>query len=378
MDFSLREEQADVQGLARKILEEQVDSDFLREIEQGSERYDPRLWKMLADAGLLGIAVAEENGGMGFDFETLCLLVEECGRTLAPVPTMASLVYGALPVQEFGSDEQKTRLLPGLVGGELLLSAGLAEPGSDDPLSPVAEAVRKGDGWNLTGVKHGVPFARSAERVLVGASLEGGGVGLFLVDPKGSGVQLTPQQVTTGEPQDLLRLENAPVAAADVLVEDGEKGREALRWLVERATAAGCSQALGIAEKMMWMTASYATEREQFGVKIATFQAVGHRAANCFIDVQCLRLSIWQAVSCLSHGMDASREVQTAKAWVGDVLHRVSYASQHLHGGTGVDRDYALFRYCLWAKQVELTLGSSAETLARLGASLAKEYQAAV
>ena len=375
MDFSLREEQIDVRDLARKILEDRVDNDSLREIEKQEERYDPELWKTLAEAGLLGIAVAEEHGGMGFDFETLCLLVEECGRTLAPVPAIASLVYGALPVQEFGSDEQRARLLPGLVRGDLLLSAAFAEPGADDPLSPAAKAVRKGDGWVLTGIKHCVPFARLAERVLVGAALEEGGIGLFLLDPQGSGVRVEPQRVTTGEPQDLLRLEGAPVAAADVLVADGERGRDALRWAMERAVAASCSQALGISEQMMRLTASYTSEREQFGVKLATFQAVGHRAANCFIDLQCLQLVTWQAVSRLGHGMDAAREVQTAKAWVGDVSHRISYAAQHLHGGTGVDRDYVLFRYCLWAKQVEITLGSSAETMAQLGASLAEEYR---
>ena len=379
MDFSLREEQIEVRDLARKILNDQVDNDSLRAIEQQEERFDPALWKTLADAGLLGIAVAQEHGGMGFDFETLCLLLEECGRTLAPVPAAAALACGALPVQEFGSDAQKARLLPGLVRGELLLSAGFAEPGNDDPLAPSTTAVSKGDSWMLSGAKHCVPFARSAERVLAGAALEGGGVGLFLVDPRGSGVQLTRQQVTTGEPQYLLQLENAQVAAEDVLLADNtERGQEALRWAVQRAAAACCSQALGIADKMMWLTAGYTSEREQFGTKIATFQAVGHRAANCFIDLQCLQLAAWQAVSRLSHGMEAAREVQTAKVWAGDVTHRVSYAAQHLHGGTGVDRDYVLFRYCLWAKQMEITLGSSAQTLAGLGESLAQEHRATV
>jgi alkylation response protein AidB-like acyl-CoA dehydrogenase len=122
------------------------------------------------------------------------------------------------------------------------------------------------------------------------------------------------------------------------------------------------------------MTADYTAEREQFGVKIATFQAVGQRAANCYIDTECLRLVSQQAVSLLNQGRDADDEVMIAKIWVGDVSHRVSHAAQHLHGGIGVDRDYPLFRYCLWAKQLEMTLGSSARLTSELGATIAREY----
>ena len=107
---------------------------------------------------------------------------------------------------------------------------------------------------------------------------------------------------------------------------------------------------------------------------IATFQAVGHRAADCFIDVECLRLVSQQAVSLLDQGLDASAAVLVAKIWTGDVTHRVSQASQHLHGGIGVDRDYPLFRYCLWARQIELTAGSSAQLLAILGEDIAAEF----
>src|SRR5690606_34119695 len=112
-----------------------------------------------------------------------------------------------------------------------------------------------------------------------------------------------------------------------------------------------------VTDRALRMTASYAAERKQFGVPIATFQAVGHRAANGFIDVECLRLNTYQAVSRLHSGLDATTEVQIAKIWAGDVGHRVSYSAQHLHGGTGIDRDYPLWRYCLWARHNEMMLG---------------------
>ena len=115
-------------------------------------------------------------------------------------------------------------------------------------------------------------------------------------------------------------------------------------------------------------------EREQFGVPVATFQAVGHRAADCYIDVECLRLVTQQAVSRLSLGLEAEEAVTIAKIWVGDVCHRVSQAAQHLHGGMGVDRDYGLFRYCLMARQIEMSLGTSAQLTEQLGQDVALEY----
>ena len=128
---------------------------------------------------------------------------------------------------------------------------------------------------------------------------------------------------------------------------------------------------LGVCDRALRMTASYTSMREQFGRKIATFQAVGQRAANAYIDVECLRLVVQHAAWLLGEERPASEEVSVAKIWAGDTGHRVSFAAQHLHGGMGVDVDYPLHRYCLWAKQLELTLGSSTEEIERLGAAIA-------
>ena len=114
-------------------------------------------------------------------------------------------------------------------------------------------------------------------------------------------------------------------------------------------------------------------EREQFGRRLSTFQAVAQRAANCYVDVEALRLTVQQAVWSLGDGRDVADEVAVAKYWVGETGHRVSYAAQHLHGGIGVDIDYPLYRYYLWSKQIELSLGSSSHQLERLGSSLAED-----
>lgn len=371
MNFGFSEEQRDVQNLARSILSDLVSPEKLKATDRyENERFDEALWGKLAEAGLLGVAIDEAHGGMGFGFMELSLLVEEVGRTIAPVPVIPTLVSAALPLQKFGSDEQKTRLLPGVAAGKTQLSAALMEEQNENPAAPVlTTASKQGEGYTVSGVKLCVPFAQRAERILLSAKTDQGVVAL-LVDPKASGVTLNAMKVTTYEPQFEVVLDKVAVAAEDVLA-GPEKGAEVMQWLSERTMAALCAHQVGTTDVAMRMTASYTAERKQFGVPVATFQAVGHRAANCFIDVECLRLNTYQAVSRLSGGHNATNEVQIAKIWAGDVGHRVSYASQHLHGGMGIDRDYPLWRYCTWMRHNEMMLGSSAKTLSDLGKRIA-------
>ena len=371
MDFGFSEEQGEVQTLARQILSEQVSPEKLAAYDEyQQERFDRDLWKQLAEAGLLGVAVDEAYGGMGFGFTELALLIEEAGRTIAPVPLVSHLVSAALPIQRFGSEEQKQRLLPDVINGSGLLTAALMEPGQENPAAPAhTTAVSDSGGYRVTGLKHCVPFAAQASRVLMSARTPEGVV-VLLVDPGSEGVLAEAIQYTTYEPQYQLTLDNVLVPAADVLA-GPESGAEVMAWLSERTSAAVCAHQVGISDQSMRMTASYTAERKQFDVPIATFQAVGHRAANCFIDVECLRLNTYQAVSLLDSERDATTEVQIAKIWAGDVGHRVSYASQHLHGGTGIDRDYPLWRLCLWARHNEAMLGGSSPQLAELGRRIA-------
>jgi alkylation response protein AidB-like acyl-CoA dehydrogenase len=369
MDFSFSEQQQDVQSLARQILTEEAKPERLAQIDKQQDRFDDQLWSKLAEAGLLGVSIAETYGGMGFDFTDLCFFIEEVGRTVAPVPVIPTLVSAALPIQRFGSEQQKQRLLPRLVSGESLLSAALMEPRGEDPATPVATIAEKnGAGFIVNGIKTAVPFADRADRILLSVAVDGD-VAVLLLDPKSEGVSLERLKVTSGEPQFEMTLQNVVVDAADVLLSTG--GAALMDWVNQRTIIAYAAMQVGISDKSMRITASYTAERKQFGVPVATFQAVGHRAANSFIDVECLKLTTYQAASMLEVEDDAAVEVDIAKVWAGDVGHRVSYASQHMHGGIGIDKEYPLWRYCLWARHVELTLGSSASTLARLGQRIA-------
>ena len=371
MDFGFSETQRDVQQLARKILGEQVSAETLAQYDEyAAERFDRGLWRQLADAGLLGVAIDQAHGGMGLGFFELALLVEEAGRVVAPLPLIPHAVSAALAIQQFGSEAQRAALLPGAVDGSLQLSAALSEANNDNPAQPTAvQAVADGAGYRLTGIKTCVPHARGAAAILVSAATPEGAI-VVLVDPATVGVSFSDVSYTTYEPLAEMTLQDVLVAA-DAVLAGPRQGAAVMQWTAERTTAALCAHQLGVTDVAMRMTASYTAEREQFGVPVATFQAVGHRAANCFIDVECLRLNTYQAVSLLDAGNDATTEVQIAKVWAGDVGHRVSYAAQHLHGGTGIDRDYPLWRFCLWARHNEVMLGGSARQLSALGKRIA-------
>lgn len=371
MDFSFDEEQQAVSELAGQILEGQLGHDALKEHEASGEPYPARLWEELAKAGLLGIALPSEFGGAGLDFTSACLVLEQVGRTTAPVPYLASVVLGALPVAEFGSDALKADLLPGVGEGTIVLTAALHEEGTI-PSRPLVQATPDGDGWRLSGTKSMVPFGQQADRILVPARVGEDQVAVFVVRTDAEGVRQEALDTTSGLPESFLELDDVPVGADDQLgTVDG--GGEIVEWIVQRATAALCATTIGVCAAAVDLTAEYTKTREQFDRPIATFQAVGQRAADAFIDTEAVRLTAWQAVWRLSEGLPAGEQVAVAKFWTAEGGQRVVHAAQHLHGGMGVDRDYPLHRYFLWAKQLELGLGGSTRSLLDLGARIAEE-----
>ena len=372
MDFALSEEQQEVRDLARKILEDRCTPDRLKQIEASAEGVDLELWLDLARSNLLGVGLPESFGGSDLGFFTTCLLLEEIGRTVAPVPALATLVMAALPIARFGSQAQQQRWLPGVVSGEVILSAGLLEAGSEEPARPATSFRAASGGFLLDGVKLCVPAAHLAQRVLVPARGADGQVGAFLVDPRSAGVQLEPQRTTNRERHFQLTLSSARVSEEDRLGAPAQ-GAEIVQWIADRATAATCALQLGVSDRALRMTATYAASRVQFDRPIGSFQAVHTRAADAFIDVEAMRLTSWLAAWRLSQELPASDAVAVAKYWAAEGGQFVGYAAQHLHGGIGIDVDYPLHRYYLWAKQLELTLGSAPVQLARIGARMARE-----
>ncbi|CAN5634292.1 acyl-CoA dehydrogenase family protein [soil metagenome] len=371
MDFTLDDEQRALSELAGRILTEQLPPERLKALEAADDGFPGDVWSALARADLLGLCLPEADGGAGYGMFEAALLLEQVGGAVAPVPLWDVVVLGAMPLARFGSAEQRRRWLPGVIAGQVLMTAALTEPGSAvAPEHPSTTATGRGDGWVLDGEKHLVAVADRAARVLVPATTGAGTTGVFLLDPASPGVTLEPQQITTGETRWLLTMTGA---AADDVLGGPVTGDEIIAWLTDHALVGLCAMQAGVCEAALRLTAAYTSEREQFNAKIATFQAVAQRAADAYIDTEAVRLTSRQAAWRLAEGIPAADAIAVAKFWAADGGQRVVHAAQHLHGGIGVDVDYPVHRYFRWAKHLELTLGGAATHLLRIGARLAAE-----
>jgi len=366
VDFTLSEEQTAARDLAEQIFQGSVTPERVKAVEATDERVDRDLWAALADANLLGLCLPEAVGGSGLGLLELCLVLEAQGQVVAPVPLWATVVLGALPIAEWGSAEQRQAWLPGVVRGDVLLSAALAGPGTNDPHRPPVEARADGSGWRLFGLSVAVPAAHVADRVLVPARTPDG-VGVFLVDPRGPGVTLERAITTNREIHPHLLLDGAPGEVLGSL----DAGGRAVAWMVDRALLGLCAMQIGVCEAAVRLAADYTSNRVQFGKPLSAFQGVALHAADGYIQTEAIRVTTWQAAWRLDAGREATSDVLVAKWWASEGGQRVVHIAQHLHGGMGADVDYPVHRYFLWGKQIEDTLGGASAQLARLGQTLA-------
>ncbi len=372
MDFSYSDEQLAVGELARQIFQDKTSPESMRALEkEEGPRFDPELWSALSESGLIGIAVPEEQSGGGLGFLEVAVILEQLAHATAPVPLYETMVLGALPLAEFGTEAQRERWLPALAEGSVIMTAALEEAEAD-PLVPTTRAAGKGDGFVLNGEKISVPAAPIADLILIPASFEDGGVGVFVVESSAPGLEIEPVETTTRQPEAIVRLRDVTVDGESRLGAD-TAGEDLLAWIRLRATAALCAMTAGVCDAALQLTSEYVKTRKQFDQPIAMFQAVGHRAADAYIDAETVRLTAQQAVWRIAEGRASESQVAVAKFFASEAGNRVLLAAQHLHGGVGVDRDYPLHRYYLYAKQLELTLGGGTEQLRELGRMLASD-----
>lgn len=370
MDFEPSESQRELASLTRRILDDNVTQARLRAVEETGVYFDPELWATLAQAGVLAAALPESIGGGGLDFLEQCSVLIEVGRAVAPVPYLTT-VLSAAAIGYFGTDEQRDRWAAPAAAGEIVLSAALDEDLTDSPELPQTRAEHvdgPADGrgtWQLTGSKAIVPYATIADAFLVPAQSDDG-VKLFVVLPTDAGVTLEPQRLLDGDTAASLEL-----SAVDLGDERLVPGEDVVHWLIARATVALAAYQTGVLERALELTAAYARERKQFDRPIGSFQAVAQRIADAYIDVEAVRLTMWEAAWRIANGLPGGTPIATAKFWAADAGHRVAHTAVHVHGGTGIDLDAPMHRYFTAAKRTEFTLGAATAQLRHLGAELA-------
>ena len=372
MDFELTEDLREVRGLAEQVFADRAQVERVLAVEQNEGGHDASLWRTLADAGLLGVALPEKVGGAGLGMLGLVTILEQQGRRVAPLPLWSVLAAAALPIAEFGTEAQTQRWLPGVIDGDLLVTGAFDTlPGQ----TACVRGARDGDGWRLSGEVLGVSAAPFADAVVMPVAIDpagdGGGDALVLaiVPTDRDGVTITPVEATNRASCGNVCVDGVVIGREDLLQGDG---MQALRWVLRRARVALAGLQLGVCEEALAMTATYTSAREQFGRPLSTNQAVAVRAADAYLDTENIRLTARHAAWLLDEGREdeADAAALVAKYWASRGGLRVVHATQHLHGGMGADVDYPIHRYFLWGRQASFSLGSASATAAALGAVL--------
>lgn len=383
MDFTRDEVQTELGELARRIFDTRVTPDFLRAHASAGTPFDAVLWDQLHEAGLVTAALPTEAGGLGFGMLELGWILEAAGRVLAPVPllctalaaralarALARAATGATTGTGNTAAEQAKIWLMAIASRHAVVALALTDA-SDDPLAPAVQATPldgSGKGWRLDGTKTVVAYGASAEALLVTAHTADASA-LFVVPGNSPGLELHAQRSTHGEPWALLELRNVCVEAGACL-----GGSEAVARLIDETRAAAAAWQVGLTEAAVRQTATYVSSRHQFGRPLGSMQAVQQRLADAYIDVEAMRSTSLLAAGLLDQSLPGNAltaDVAVAAYWAARGGHRVTHATQHLHGGMGADIEYPIHRYFLNAKATGLGLGGAQALLSRIGTEIA-------
>ncbi|TXS37015.1 acyl-CoA dehydrogenase family protein [Streptomyces sp. OR43] len=390
MDFTFTEEQQAAAEAARAVFSgvapDAVPSPALVP-GAVAEDIDRPLWARLAAGDLLSLTLAPEHGGAGLDLVALCLVLRESAKVLARVPLLETCAV-AMTVQRYGDQELAAEMLPRIGRGDLVLTVGANGRTGHDPAELAVTARPDGHAgggsgsgsgrnndadtadWVLDGVQSAVPWAQAADWIAVPAHAGDGRAVLALVRRDDDGVTVAEQVSTNGELFGEVRLDGVRVESRRLI-----DATDAWEWLRSVLTTGTCALALGLGEAVLAMTSQYTGKREQFGFPVATFQAVAVQAADRYIDLRAMEVTLWQAAWRIAVGgsgpLPPAGDVAVAKIWASDGVRRVVQTAQHLHGGFGADTDYPLHRFHAWAKQIELSLGPAAAHEEALGDLLA-------
>jgi acyl-CoA dehydrogenase len=320
----------------------------------------------MAELGWAGIPFPESYGGAELGLAELAVVMEALGRTLAPEPFLSSVLLGGQALLLGGSDRQKDEWLPKLVEGEKLLALAYQEQRSRYDLRRVAtRAEAEGEGWRIRGEKIQVLDGAAADALVVvartsGEETDATGISLFLLRSDTPGLSVERQHRLDSRNAALVGLDGVAVGAEDMLGAEGQGG-DLLEEVVDRATVGLCAEMLGSMVEVFERTLTYMRQREQFGVPIGSFQALKHRAAAEFIEIELCRSVVMAAARAVDEGAeDARKLVSLAKARCSDAAILVANESVQMHGGIGMTDEHDIGFYLKRARVAELTFGDAA------------------
>ena len=368
MSLVLNEDQVILKQSAADFVKKESPVSRVRKLrdERDPDGFSRVLWRKMAELGWQGMLIPEEYGGLSMGYVDLACVLEECGRNLVPEPLLATVALGANAVLLGGSEQQKRDVLPRIADGSLVMTLAYQEKGSRYDLAKIAcRAERRGNGYVLSGEKTLVLDGHVADLLVIAARTAGvpgdaRGVSLFLV-PRGSpGLETRRQEAVHLRNVAWVAMRDVEVPVSALLGAEGA-GLETLEAVVDRATAALCAEMLGGMQAAFEMTLDYLKTRKQFGVLIGTFQALKHRAARMFVEIELARSAVMGACDALDRGAsDARALVSAAKARCSDAGMLVGYEGVQLHGGIGMTDEHDIGFYLKRARGNEITFGDAA------------------
>tara|TARA_B100000676_G_scaffold308947_1_gene371111 strand:- start:1222 stop:2352 length:1131 start_codon:yes stop_codon:yes gene_type:complete len=364
MPLVLNEEQNMLKDAAKEFCSANTPITQLRRLrdDQDESGFDRDTWAQMVELGWAGILVPEDFGGLGFGHMGMGVVMEECGRTLTASPLFSSAVLGATAIARGGSDDQKNELLPSVAGGELLLALALEESPHHNPYNIATTAESAGGGYKVTGSKKFVLDGHVANKLIVvartsGAAGDRDGLSLVLVDSDADGVSTT--RTIMADSRNAANIEFA--GAEGALVGEEGKGADILDAVLDTGRIVLAAEMLGGLQECFERTIEYLKTREQFGVPIGSFQALKHRAAKMFCEIELSKSVVLEALSALDEGSDEVAELASlAKSRLNDTYNLVSSEGIQMHGGIGMTDEYEIGFYIKRARVCEHTFGNSA------------------
>lgn len=361
MTLVLTDDQLMFRDAARRFAAERAPVAQLRKLRDDVDPvgFSREVWKEMAEMGWAGVLVPEDHGGVGFGFVGAGLIATEIGRNLSSTPMLSSAVLAVTALLRGGTQAQKETLLPAIAGGDLLMAFATDECVRHTPYHIATRCTGK---YKLSGRKLHVLDGHVADRLIVSARTTGDtgardGITLFLVDPKANGVTITRSSMVDSRNSATIDLRDVPVTDADV-VGTFDKGAIVLDAVLDAGRAVLAAELLGVAEEAFERTLSYLREREQFGVKIGTFQALQHRAAHLFCEIELVRSVVLQTLQALDAGEPtASSLVCLAKAKASDVARIATNEAVQMHGGIGMTDEFDIGFFMKRARAATETFG---------------------
>jgi alkylation response protein AidB-like acyl-CoA dehydrogenase len=375
MALVLSEEQSMLRDSARGLISDKAPVSHLRHLRdsQDAAGFSRGLWKEFADMGFTGLLVPEQFGGSGLGCVEAGIVMEEIGRTLVPSPFLSTAVLAASALSRGGSKAQKSEHLPNISAGKLLAALAVDEGAKHRPLQTKLQAVRSGNGFKLSGSKALVVDGHVADLLIVAARTAGSagerdGLTLFLVDPRTKGIMTERTVMVDSHNAARIDFDHVEVDADHVLGEV-DRGFALLDGVLNIGRGAVASEMMGLSEEVFGRTVAYLKERKQFGKAIGEFQALQHRAAELYVDIEITRAAVLKALQTLDGDFEhASNAVAVAKARAGATATRAVQEGVQMHGGMGMTDQFDIGFFMKRARVCEELFGDAnfhADQLAR-------------